>query len=54
MSLLIVLIVKNSHILAGICIIFLKNLLDQIWKAFNTILSKTNQVRQILAVFFAN
>ena len=27
---------KNSHILAGIYFIFLKNTLDQTWKTFNT------------------
>ena len=32
MSLLIALIVQNSHILAGICFILLKNVLDQIEK----------------------
>ena len=36
LSLLTALIVKNSHILAGICYIFLKNILDQTWKASNT------------------
>ena len=36
MSLLTTLIVENIHILAGIRIIFLKNVLDQTWKAFNT------------------
>ena len=29
-------IVKNSHILAGIYFIFLKNVLDQTLKSFNT------------------
>ena len=36
MSLLTGLIVKNSHILAGIYFAFLKNVLGQTWKAFNT------------------
>ena len=36
MSLVTVLIVKNSHILAGIYFIFLKNVHDQTWKSFNT------------------
>ena len=29
-------IVKNSHILGGICLTFLKNALDQTQKVFNT------------------
>ena len=33
MSLLTALIVENGHILAGTYFIFLKNVLDQIWKA---------------------
>ena len=36
MSLLTAFIVKNSHILAGIYFIFLKKVLEQTWKAFNT------------------
>ena len=36
MSLLTVLGIKNSHILFRIYTIFLKNVLDQTWKAFNT------------------
>ena len=35
MPLLAALIVKNSHILSGIYFIFLKNVLEQMWKAFN-------------------
>ena len=36
MSLLIASIVKNSYIQTGIKFIFLENVLDQTWKAFNT------------------
>ena len=36
MSLLTTFIVKNSHVLIGIYVIFLKKVLDQTWKAFNT------------------
>ena len=36
MSLLTALIVQNSYILAGIYFIFLKKVLDQTWKVFNT------------------
>ena len=36
MSLLTAPILKNSHILAGIYFIFLKNFLKQTWKSFNT------------------
>ena len=35
MFLLTALIAKNSHIYARIYFIFLKNILDQSWKAFN-------------------
>ena len=35
MSSLTAIIVKNSYMLAGIYFTFLKNILDQIWKAFN-------------------
>ena len=58
MSLLTTLIVKNSHILAGIYFIFLKNTLNQTWKAFNSKLEpqckdqeSSYQVKQILAIF---
>ena len=36
MALWTALVVKNNHILAGIYFIFLKNVLEQTWKAFNT------------------
>ena len=58
MSLSAALIVKSSHILAGIYFIFLKKVLDQTWKAFNTNFGRQGkdqdssyQVRQILALF---
>ena len=58
MSLLTALIVKNSHILGRIYFIFLKNILNQTWKAFNTKFGpqwkdrkSSYQVRQVLAVF---
>ena len=58
MSLLTALIVKNVHILAGIYFAFLKNVLDQTWKVFNTKLGpqwkdweSSHQVKQILALF---
>ena len=35
MSLLTALVVKNSHILAGIYLIILEDVLDKSWKAFN-------------------
>ena len=50
-------IVKNSHIEAKIYFMFLKNVLKQTWKSFNTKFRpqwkrKTNyQVRQILTLF---
>ena len=58
MSLLTVLIVKSSHILAGICFIFLKNVADQTWNTFNIKFGpqlkdreRCYWVRQILALF---
>ena len=49
---------KNNHILSGIYYIFLKNVIDQTWKAFITIFwfqwkdrESSNQVIQILALF---
>ena len=52
-------VVKNSHILAGIYFIFLKNVLDQAWKVFNAKFGpqqkdrgSSYQVRQILALFY--
>ena len=52
------LIVRNGHILTGIYFIFLKNVLDQTWKAFNTKFGpqwedreSSYQIRQILALF---
>ena len=51
-------IVKNSHILARISFVFLKSILDKIWKAFNNKFGlqwkdrKSNyQVREILSIF---
>ena len=59
MCLLTVPIVRNSHILAGIYFIFLSNVLDQTWKAFNTKFGpqwkgreSSYQVRQSLAFFW--
>ena len=59
-SLLTALDVINSNILAGIYFFFLKIVLDQTWKFFNTKFGpqwtdqeSSYQVRQILA-FFAN
>ena len=58
MSLFIAPIVKNSHILSGIYFIFLKNVLHQAWKIFNTKFEpqwkdrkSSYQVRQMLALF---
>ena len=58
MSLLTSWIVKKNHILAGIHFIFLKNVPDQTWKAFNTKYGpqqkdqeSSYQVGQILALF---
>ena len=58
MSLLTGLIVKNSHILAGIYFAFLKNVLGQTWKASNTKFGpqwkdrdSSYQVTQILVLF---
>ena len=58
MSLLTTLIVKNSHIFAGIYFIFQKNVLDQTWNTFDTKIEyqwkdreTSYQVRQILALF---
>ena len=58
MSLSAALIVQSSHILAGIYFIFLKKVLDQTWKAFNTNFGRQGKyqessyhVRQILAFF---
>ena len=52
------LIVRNGHTLTGIYFIFLKNVLDQTWKAFNTKFGpqwedreSSYQIRQILALF---
>ena len=44
MSLLIARIVKDSHILARINFIFLKNALDQTCKASNTIFGTKHQI----------
>ena len=51
-------IVINSHILAGIYLIFLKNVLDQTWGSFKTEFGprqkyrkKSYQVKQNLALF---
>ena len=56
-SLLTALIVRNNHILAGYFFIFLKNVLNQTWQAFNTKFGpqwkdreRSHQVRQILAL----
>ena len=58
LSLLTALIVKNNHILAGIYFIFLKKVLYQTWKTFNTKVEpqwtdweRSYQVKQILALF---
>ena len=51
-------VVKNRYILPVIYFIFLKNVLDKTWKAFNTKFEpqwkdqkSSYQVRQILALF---
>ena len=58
MFLLTALIANNSHILARIYFIFLKNILDQSWKAFNAQFGpqwknweNSYQVKHILAPF---
>ena len=58
MSLLTAQINKSSHNLAAIYIIFLKNVLDQTWKSFNTKFrpqwkdqKRSYQVKLILAIF---
>ena len=57
MSFLTASIVKNSHIEAKIYFMFLKNVLKQTWKSFNTKFrlqwkrKNIYQVRQILALF---
>ena len=58
MFLLAALIANNSHILARIYFIFLKNILDQSWKAFNAQFGphwknweNSYQVKHILAPF---
>ena len=58
MSLFRALIAKNSYILSWIYFIFLKNVVDQTWKAFNTKFGpqckdreSSYQVRQTLALF---
>ena len=59
MSLLTALIVKNSHVLAGIYFIFLENATVETWKSFNTKFGppwkdreRSYQERQTLALFF--
>ena len=48
MSLLTALIVENIHILAGIYITILKNVLNQTWKAFNTDLNLCEKIRKVV------
>ena len=40
--------VKNSHILAEIYFIFLKNVLDRTWKAFNINLELSEKIGKVV------